>query len=186
MKAFSLIELLVVIAILGILTALAAPAFNSVSMASKISRSGVLVGDQIALARQEAASKNRDVEVRIVEIAENGFTGWRGVQLWIANDDGTMRPLDRIVRLPAETTIMDSTTFSPLLGFLSGTLTNGTQTMRYGGFRVRSNGYPDQAVTIANNFLTVRPARESGTTLGANFSAVRVHPLTGRVSTHQP
>lgn len=184
-SAFSLVELLVVVAIVSILLGLAIPAMNSMRSATGITRAGGLLSDQIALARQEAVNKGRDVEIRILPLVEDGFTNYSGIQLWIAETDGTMSALGRVVRFPTGIGIVDSSTLSPLLDRTSGSMPYGGNNVTYKGFRFRSNGLPS-GLSMSNNYLTVQQIRDNSTDLADNYFAVRVNPLTGSVTTYRP
>ncbi len=182
MKAFSLIELLVVVALMAILMSLAMPAVR-MSASMGISQAGDMVADQIALAKQEASTRSRDVEVRILQLDTNETAGFGGVQLWGADDLGAMKPLGRVVKLPVGVGVATAANISPLLGLTNGTIPG--QNIPYRGFRIRSNGLPQREITAANNFLTVQSLRD-GENLGVNFYAVRIHPLTGRITSYRP
>jgi uncharacterized protein (TIGR02596 family) len=191
-RAFSLIELLVVVAIFALLATLALPAFTSIATGGAISRGGQLVGDQIVLARQEATSKNRRVQVRFVKLPDPGDPTretLRGVQLWIQRDDGTFEPQDRLLKLPETILISESPSLSPLISQISGT-TNfpGVGSRSYVGFAFQANGGIDGAVSNTANFITTHLARD-GTNLSSppsNYYAVRINPFTGRVTYYRP
>jgi uncharacterized protein (TIGR02596 family) len=188
--AFSLIELLVVIAILAIMATLAIPAVGSISKANNINRGGQILGDQIVLARQEAANRNRDVEVRIINLTNGLYVGYAAVQLWIADESGTnWSPVTKMSRLPEGVLISSNPQLSPLLTNIDPTThsTNfGSAGVRnYGGFRIRSSGVPDPSIGTNNNFLTVQPATATNG-LATNYYTVRINHVTGRLSIHRP
>jgi uncharacterized protein (TIGR02596 family) len=189
-SAFSLIELLVVVAIIGIMAAIAVPAFSSISAASGITRAGQLVGDQIILARQEASSKNRDVEVRFIDMTNGAWSGYTALQLWIAGESGTNKlPLSKIIKLPEGAIISSNISLSPLLTADTTTIgsTNfGATTCSYKGFRIRANGSPSSSITTNNNFLTVIMARDANQTPPANYYSVSVNPITSKVKIYRP
>ena len=185
--AFSLIELLVVVAIFSIMVALVIPAFTQVRAAGVLTRGGQVLADQIALARQEASTTNRDMEVRIVDVG--GV--YRAVQLWIRGEPAT-RPIGRIEQLPDGVVFSSNTSLSPLLDpapaspIVSGTAVFGALGSRpYKGFRIRANGALDAAVNLSNNFLTVQSANEV-TVPPSNYFTVRVNPVTSQVTIHRP
>ena len=182
--AFSLIELLVVVAIFSIMVALVTPAFTQVRAAGVLTRGGQVLADQIALARQEASTKNRDMEVRIVDVG--GV--YRAVQLWIRGEPAT-RPLGRIEQLPDGVVLSSDTLLSPLLGaspIVGGTAVFGALgSCPYKGFRIRADGTLDAAVNLSNNFLTVQSANDV-TVPPNNYFTVRVNPVTSQVTIHRP
>ncbi len=185
--AFSLVELLVVMAIFALMAVIALPSIGNITQSTRINQAGQLLGDQIILARQEAVSKNRDVEVRIIKF-QDGFTpGYRAVQLWLRDPTGTNpTPVGAISKFPDGVVISDNPTISPLLTSNTGNATfGGLGTKDYGGFRIRASGSLPATVTTTNNFLTVQLARDPGIP-ATNFYAVRVNPVTGRLTFHRP
>ena len=187
-RAFSLVELLVVVGIIAMLAALATPAFNQIQSAEALSRAGQILGDQIILARQEAMTKNRKVEVRLVEVPETGGEKYyRGVQLWLHDEMGIpSKPVTKFTTFPGRVAIDPA--YSPLLANLTGTTNfSGTTMMKYQGFVVRSSGALEGAVNTDKNYLTVRGLTDmSKPVTSANYYAVRVNPVTGRLSIHRP
>lgn len=181
-----------VIAIFALMATLTLPAISSINQAGGINRAGQILGDQIILARQEATSKNRDIEVRIINVSKGNdpmWPGYRAIQLWLVDESGTPQgPLGKIQKLP-ESIIIASNTLSPLLTAdtnVSGTTNFGALgSCAYGGFRVRASGSLPSAVTPANNFLTVQLARDTDIP-PKNYYTVRVNPITGRVTIHRP
>lgn len=190
MKAFSLVELLVVIAILAILAVAATPAMRSIGSAQSITMGGNTVGDQIALARQLASARNRNVEVRIVELNDGGGRAYRGLQLWVESADGaTLSPAGRLEILPTATAISSDTGLSPLLAAepaRAGSTNFGTYgTCAYKAFHIQPTGALDRKVGSTNNFLTVHNQRDANVP-PLNYSAVRINPMTGRVTEYRP
>jgi uncharacterized protein (TIGR02596 family) len=177
----------VVIAIFAILAVLTMPAFNSIRGAGDVTRGGQVLADQIALARQEASAKNRDIEVRIAEVGGSD-PGYRAVQLWLRGETAT-NPIGRIEQLPTRVLISSNAALSPLLS--ASTTVNGTATfgglgsLPYKGFRIRAGGTLDSQISTSNNFLTVHSANDTNVPPD-NFFAVRVNPVTGRITTLRP
>jgi uncharacterized protein (TIGR02596 family) len=190
MKGFSLVELLVVIAVIAVLAVVATPAMRSVGAAQSITMGGNLLGDQIALARQLAAARNRNVEVRIVELSDAGEKAYRGVQLWIESADGSsLTPAGRLEILPTATAVAADAALSPLLEAepnRAGTTNfGGRGVCAYKAFHVRPTGALDRMVGASNNFLTVYNLRDTKVP-PQNFSTIRVNPATGRVTEYRP
>lgn len=191
MKAFSLIELLVVIAIMALLLVLAVPAMSGIMGGSNLTRGGQAIGDQIVLARQEAVAKNREVEVRLINIASTLDPmnhGYRAIQIWQTTETST-NPISRVVKLPEGIVISSATQLSPLLtadGSVMNTANfSGIGTCAYTGFRIRANGQLSSTVTGSNNFLTIASAKDAGAP-PLNYYTVRVNPVTGRVAIYRP
>jgi len=186
-RAFTLIELLVVVAIVLVLATLAMPAFNSIAVGSNLNRSGQLVGDQIALARLNAVTGNREVQVRLYNMT-NGITkGWRGIQVWRVEQTAsgpTNIPSGRLMVFP-EGIVMDPDK-SPLLAAdpnVAGTVTLPSHgTVTYSGFRFRPNGSTDSSISASNNYLTLQQANTSP----SNYYTVQINPITGKTTIFRP
>lgn len=189
-SAFSLVELLVVIAIIGIMASIAVPAFSSISAASGITRGGQLLGDQIILARHEATTRNRDVEVRLIDMTNGISSGFTGIQLWVGDESGNFSPLGKLQKLPENIVISSNSQYSPLLNMSPGTMTNsGPAADRpYNAFRIRATGSPSasSALTTNNNFLTIILEKDAAKAPPDNYYSVSVNPITSKVKIHRP
>lgn len=184
-KAFTLLELLVVMAIVILLASMAVPAFNSITVGSNLNRAGQIVGDQIALARQEAVTKNREVQVRFYDVATN--QSWRGIQIWRVEQTGTGTnniAVNRMITLPDGIVINSTTNLSPLLT-ADGSLSGASNVPPYRGFRFRANGATDSSVTAANGYLTLQQANAQGNP-PKNYYTVQINPMTGKVIAFRP
>lgn len=109
-RAFSLIELIVVISIIILIAGFTVPAATTILKGSQLTQaSGTLVG-QISLARQQALTKNRAIEVRFYRFADpetpgedvsNPATGkFRAIQIFEVLENGVAVPLDKPQMLP--------------------------------------------------------------------------------------
>jgi uncharacterized protein (TIGR02596 family) len=212
--AFTLLELLTVMAIMGILLYLAVPASVSLQQSSNLSLAGQVVADQIAVAREMAASSNRTVEIRFVSpttwsaLGSPNYTGYHALQLWAPNEAGVSSPADRLITLPDGVEISVNSTLSPLLstpasGYTAATMPSGaTAGSTYVPISIRPTGTvlipkPPTVTSStsednANNrapyyFLTILPVRyDSATTVPKNYSMLQVNPDTGRTQTYRP
>ncbi len=188
--AFSLLEILVVLAIIAMLSAFAIPSLRSVMVGANLNRSGQMVSDQMVFARQEAVTKNREVQVRFYYLSTKEIKGWRGVQVWRSDQtaNGLVEtPVSRLVVL-ADGIIMNLER-SPLLN-ADGTLVGSTRLALYGdskysGFRYRSNGSPASSVTEENNFVTLQHVAAKGNP-PANYYTIQVNPITGKAIVFHP
>ncbi len=108
--AFSLIELIIVISVIVIIAAFTIPAMNTVLKGSQLTQgSGILVG-QLNIARQQALSRNRQVEVRFYRYADPETPGeeagkpetgkYRAMQLFQVTPQGVALPIDKVQTLP--------------------------------------------------------------------------------------
>lgn len=189
-SAFSLVELLVVVAIIGIMASIAVPAFSSISAANGITRGGQLLGDQIILARQEATTRNRDVEVRLIDMTNGISSGITGIQLWLADESGNFSPLGKLQKLPESVVVTSNALYSPLLNMGNGTMSaSGPAANRpYKAFRIRATGSPSgsSAISTNNNFLTIILEKDASRTPPDNYYSVSVNPVTSKVKIYRP
>jgi uncharacterized protein (TIGR02596 family) len=185
--AFSLVELLVVLALVAILAVLTLPAVGGIHRANSVNHGGQLLSDSLVAARQEASTKNRDVELRMIQAGTP--PEFRAFQTWLSDDRGVMRPSGKIVALPEGSLISADTQLSPLLSAnvdLAGVTNFASLGSRpYVALRIRAGGLPDPGVTQSNNFLTVRALTDVSVP-PVNFYTVRIDPSTGRVTIHRP
>jgi uncharacterized protein (TIGR02596 family) len=189
-RGFSLIELLVVLAVVSILAVIAIPAMNSSMTSTKLTAAGQMISDTIGLARQEAVTKDRDVQVRFYNIGANTWPGWRAIQVLRVEPTSSGSSLVAVTKLRLlPDAIILSSTLSPMVSAdpaVTGTTTlpiYGTAT--YGGFCFLPSGEVESALTTANNYVTVQSATAQGSP-PANYSTLQVNLTTGKVTTYRP
>lgn len=192
--AFTLIELLTVVVLMMVFMALAVPAVNSMLSGLNITRAGQQFADQIISGRQSALTRNRDVEVRFIEYGSGGSTGFRGMQIWMVDEAGSVRtPISRMVTLPDGVIINSNTSYSPLVfgqgSTISGQTNFGARGMcQYKGFRFRANGQTDISTgngTNSLNFITLQSATDAGSP-PKNFFTIQINPFTGKLNVLRP
>jgi len=188
--AFSLIELLAVMAVVAIIIAISLPAFTSLTSGSNLNRAGQMVGDQIALARQEAVARNRDVQVTFYNLTNGTTKGWRGMRILRVDQtqNGTVTNVaTRLVQIPDGIVISADPATSPLLSAGRTGTTNlpGYGTVEYSSFRFRANGSMESGFGATNNSLTLQNASAQGNP-PSNYYTIQVNPLTGKVSVYRP
>jgi uncharacterized protein (TIGR02596 family) len=179
-----------VIAILGIMATLTAPAVSSILRGSNLNRGGQMIGDQFVIARQEAVSKNRDIEVRFYNLTNGMFPGWRGIQLWRIEQTPTgpvTNSFSRVTVIP-DGIVMASNSPSGLISDSplsnSVTLPGYGANIQYRGFRFRANGSLEMGVG-ANNYVTLYNASDAGKTT-TNYYTIQINTLTGKASVFRP
>lgn len=193
-QAFSLVELLVVIALVGLLAVLAVPALNSVMRGSNINIAGQTIIDELALARQDAVSRNRDVMVRFYYMTNSSSPGWRAMRRWYI-EQGTNGPVTnsvgRLIKIPEGIIIASNNNLSPLITAMTNSVSTGTESIAgygsasYVGFRFRANGSLDNTVTAANGYLTIKAANDTDET-PKNYFTIQLNPLTGKALIFRP
>jgi uncharacterized protein (TIGR02596 family) len=192
-RGFTLIELIVVISIVLVLSVVAVPAIHSISSGKAITRSAQIITDQLALARQEAMGKNRDIQVRFIHLT-TAPAGYRAIQLWALsrNDITRYEPIARAISLPNDAIIAHNEIISPLLGnapvnddALFPVFSNSE--LQYFALRFRPNGGTDLPFATTNNYLTLVNTRYANTAaLPKNYAIVQINPENGHVSVYRP
>jgi len=190
--AFSLVELLVVLAIVSVLAVLATPALMSTLASSKLNSASQTVADSVTLARQEAVAKDRNVQVRFYNLTTGTFQGWRAIQVVRVeqtSSGSTLVPVTKVRLLPDGVIVSPMSALSPLLtadSAISGAITLPVYgNASYSGFYFLPSGSVENALSSANNFITIQNASAPGSP-PADYSTVQVNPVTGKVITYRP
>ncbi len=190
-EAFSLVELLVVLAIVSILAVLATPSLVSALTSGKLNTASQLVADSVALARQEAVAKDRNVQVRFYKITTGPFQGWRALQVVRVeqtSSGSSLVPVTKVRLLPDGVIASATPALSPLL--TADTAISGSVSLPiygaspYAGFYFLPSGAVESALTSANNFITLQNASAAGSP-PADYSTLQINPVTGK-SHHLP
>jgi len=209
---FTLIELLVVMAIMGIVAALIAPSFTSLIGSSGLAQAGEQIHDQLALARQEAVSKNREVQAVFMRLKDqSGSIEWRAIQLWAVKETFTgpdAEPLGKIAVFDTPIVISSNVALSPLLSvepYVPGpdpannptaddkinaqlvqvVVKKGYSLEGWSRVRMKANGSSDYRITTSKNFITVCSSLDHGNP-PHNYATIQINPITGKITTYRP
>ena len=190
--AYSLVELILVMALISIIIGLSFPLMNTITRGNSLVRAGQMVGDHLALARQEAVGRNRPVQVRFVQFG-SGSASFRGIQLWAPSVDNitTFAPISRLAILPDGVVLARNAALSPMLTDApvvgKSEVFPGLGSVTYSAFRFRPGGGTDLTFASLSNFVTlVYTKDETVATPPANYFAVQVDPVNGRTRLFQP
>lgn len=204
--AFSLLELLVAMAIFAVIAVFAAPAVTSLLRGSKIQEGAQIITSQLSMARQQALTHSRAVEVRFLCYGDPEHPGespgdpssWRfqAVHLLEIDDAGTAVPLGKTVRLP-EGLVLDDAKYSSLISeSAQGVQTPGKdhpdlprgigRRYRYSSFRFHPDGSTDLSPTRRWYVTLVAAHDRTGDQLPPNYVTIQIDPLGGTLRTFRP
>jgi uncharacterized protein (TIGR02596 family) len=186
-RGFTLLELLVVIAIISVLGVTGFLAVSSLIRSSNLTLAGQLLGDQFALARQEATTRNTKVTVRIYNLKEGGADQWRGVRI-LQTSETKDTPLGNLQVLPTGVVICTEDALSPLFfgasAVGSSESVQGMENVEYREFSFTPNGRP-RLHPATDNYVTLKTGTDKENP-PANYYTIQVNPLTGRALVYRP
>lgn len=193
--AYTLIEMLVVIAIIGTLLVISVPALSSLLESNNLTRGGQLLADQIGLARQIAAAKNKAVEVRLIKSDPASPNGYSSIQLWIADEAGGYKTVNRLASLPKGILISEQPAVSAAFGSTNGLSTNNSMppnagvvsNLKYAAFQIRPSGTITPPLAMSNATLTVISSKfTTNSSLPKNYVTIQINPLTATPLVYRP
>ena len=210
-RAFSLLELLAVIFIIGIVAVFVTPAASTILKGSQLTQSEQIVTDQFKLARQQAVTKNRSMQVRLIRYGDPEMPGekktdkstgnYRAIQVFEILESGAAVPLDKPQLLP-QAILMSPGTLSTLLSntnmlppkdanaTIDPPLPRGVNfEYQYVSFRFLPDGSTDLSSTSGTVWhLTLHNINDkpAGTAPPPNFFTLQVDPVSGTVRIYRP
>ncbi|MEZ0296296.1 MAG: Verru_Chthon cassette protein D [Candidatus Methylacidiphilales bacterium] len=203
LRAFTLFELMMVMAVVAAIAVLAVPAFSSMQRSSSLTRCEEEVLGEFNLARQQAISLNREVEVRFYLYRDKSLPGnsrqFNGIQSFTYSQDGKAAPIRIMRNLPVSAIIDGSATLSSLLGpaqkknWITGDPQPqlpgiGTEYDAY-VFRFRPDGGTDLLPFPATPWFLTLHDRAAGDNLSAppaNYISIVVDPISGQAGSYRP
>lgn len=184
-EAFTLAELLTVIAIIALLMVFVVPATSSILSGFNLSQHGQNLADQFSLCRQLAMTRNRDAEIRFVEVSTDFGPTW-AYQIWTYDEQGNNpKPYGAVEKIPDNIRINEE--LSPLMDLLPTGTANFPAlggNREYHALRYRVNGTALGSFGT-QNYLTLSLARDDQEA-PRNFYTVQVNPVTGMISIFRP
>lgn len=203
-RAFTLLELLCVVAVMGLLIGVAIPAFVQINQAGALTNSSAQVMDHLALARQQALTRNCTVEVRFYELPNPNFPNdsshniYRAMQSFLITETSTTA-IEQPCYLSTGVQMASSASLSSLLDasrlnvdVLQGTgasagvsLPGVGTTYKYRAFRFKADGSTSLTSPFWMTFYLVNSA-VSDSILPPNWVSLQIDTVTGRVQVFRP
>lgn len=192
-----MIELLVVIAVAAILLTLTVTGFNNILGSSRMDQAGRMVVDEINLARQTAAARNENVELRFIRKPRTDGSAsdvyWQVQAGVLSKTDSTVfSPLKAPSSLPTGVALETDSSLSPLLA-AGSEVSSTSPAYNYRAMTFRPTGELEPVGSLQLNQLpawsfTIVSERQLGQPLEemSDFITVQLDPLTGRPRVYRP
>ncbi|HEY8966850.1 MAG TPA: Verru_Chthon cassette protein D [Candidatus Methylacidiphilales bacterium] len=196
-RGFSLIEITVVLALLVLAAAISVPALRHIGGGTRLASTGMLVSNNLALARQKAVLLNRPVEVRLYSFAPSDgppLKRYRALQLFRVEESEKV-PVTPVLFFSKGIVLTESTETTSLLSIPGQPLPGAATGARVPGAGLKYDSLsfqfrPDGSTTLDVTqkwFLTLvaetDPVVAGG--LPADFLTVQIDPASGKtVSLH--
>jgi len=190
------VELLVVIAIIVILTSIASVGMNQILRSTRMEQAGRMILDEINLARQIAAARNLNVELRFMEKTREETPGggltFCGMQSGVMSktNSSLFVPVTRLAKLPGGMIMAPEAALSSILGSLPKT-NSINPSYNYVSIVIRPTGALEPQTGLALNqpwFVTAIAEQDAGK--GAadlkNFVTIQIDPWTTRPTFYRP
>lgn len=205
-RGLTLTELLAVIAIMAIVAVLALGSLQNFSIAMDVTDSTQRVGNVLNLARQNAVSRNKYVQVRFYRPAgaQDGYTGMAFFQAdsplngtaaeyaaWETN--GLLKQEGKMTTLPSSCALVADPAASALFATLatkgqSGTASYGGKALEWVGVYFKPDGSLglDAAAVGLNMALCQAVRYQAGGKLPANYAVLTLDRMNGRFQVVRP
>ncbi|XHR29494.1 MAG: Verru_Chthon cassette protein D [Chthoniobacteraceae bacterium] len=211
-NGFTLLELIVVIGVMALISVLVMPSTGRFMGASRLSQSSQLLVNELSLARQQAITRNSEIEVRIYQFGDPDVPGetpsspasgrYRALQTFEITASGSAIALGKIQRL-ATSVMIDAGVLSSIISSSGGTPSVPVATTgdalglaipkvgtQYNAvcFRFLPDGSARLKPQTGKWFLTLHGS-EAGDGLSTpppNFFTVQINALNGHIQTFRP
>ncbi len=198
-NGFTLVEMLTVIALIAFMMGVAMISIEQVIGSTRLDHAGRLVVDEILRARQSAATRNTNVELRFIKTPSEdpSFSPpyfWRVQAGVYSPEDATaFRPIDAPAKLPVGVRITASETLSPLLNRVA-LKTSTTPAYDYVPLTVRPSGEIDVTPGLPHSerkawCLTLVPEKRAAAESAdevSDFITIQIDPMTSRPRFYRP
>ena len=209
---FTLVELIIVIGIMALISALALPATGKLMGSSRLSQAAQLLVNELSLARQQAITRNCEVEVRLYQFGDPDVPGetpsspgtgkYRALQTFNIMESGSAAALGKIHRLAPSvmidagglSSIISSSGASPSVPTAATGNALGLSIPKVGTqynavcFRFLPDGSARLKPQNGKWFLTLHgsEAGDGLTSPPPNFFTVQINALNGHIQTFRP
>ncbi len=195
-QGFTIVELLVVMGLMLLVVTISLPAFRSMTQGYQLTNAGQVVADELQFARQNALTRNRQVEIRFYSVRDPLIAtniDYRAVQSFLVDETGVnYTPLDRVQYLPSSSIISSDQQWSTLFKLPPLVASPPTVVFPLGvvacqTFRFLGNGSTDLD-RDSEWYLTMCLKTAVATTNGPglNYVTTYIDPVSGQVKTFRP
>lgn len=173
-RGMTLIELVIGVAILGVLLAMAAPAFSDWMRNAKVRSTAESLQSGLQLARAEAVRRNSPVRFQLTTTIDNGCALSVNGPNWVVNQTSSTTPIGACATAPSDTVAPLMIQTSPVVATAANvTVVGSREVVAFDGLgRQTGTTNPNSAAAT----LTINVGSSAGTCMasGGNVRCLRV------------